>query len=67
MTSMVQENEEAKTYIKNRLTASMNIRQETYAKCFNSYPILSLILEMAWLSHERKVTMTIWSSIPSKA
>ena len=39
-----------------------NIKQETYAKCFNSYPIpgsLSLVLEMPWLSHKRKVTITI--------
>ena len=38
-----------------------NIEEETYAKCFNGYPVLwsLIILKMTPLSHERKVTMTI--------
>ena len=46
-----------------RITSSINnIKQETYAKCFNKHSILrslSLVLEMAWLDHKRTVTMTI--------
>ena len=57
--------------IKLRITISIkDIKKEKYAKCFNNYftlKSLSLVLEMNWLSHKRKVTTTISSSTPSKA